>query len=214
MQPYGWSAWLPPGAVIRLLPEPKEQPERSFIDVMESRRSAIGGPVRWQEIEALLWYACRTRKFCGLGRAGIPVEHRIPPSAGGLHSVQIVCQMLDGEHRPRAYLHTRHAAAVLDASLQVADVNREQVEAVLGIAQGCTLRLIADIEKIDAAYVNGESLVWRDAGIVCATLSFVAEWLGLRSNVLGFSGNAYLPLIGFPTNRFMAVGAVQISGSA
>jgi hypothetical protein len=103
---------------------------------------------------------------------------------------------------------------LLDASPRVADVNREQVAAVLGIAQGCTLRLIADIEKIDAAYVNGESLAWRDAGIVCATLSFVAEWLGLRSNVLGFSGNAYLPLIGFPTNRFMAVGAVQISSSA
>ncbi|MFD2053208.1 hypothetical protein ACFSQT_08845 [Mesorhizobium calcicola] len=200
--------------MIRELPKPEEQRDRSFIDVMESRRSATGGPVSWQEIEALLWYACRTREFRGIGRAGVPLEHRISPSAGGLHAIQIICQMSNSDRAARAYLPTRHAAALLCVSSQAAELNREQVKAVLGIASGCTLRLIADLSKIDAAYVNGESLAWRDAGVVSATLSFVAEWLGLRSNVLGFSGNAYLPLIGFPTNRFMAVGAVQISSSA
>lgn len=181
---------------------------------MESRRSAIGAPVSWHEIEALLWYACGTREFRGIGRAGVPLEHRISPSAGGLHPVQIIYQMSNSDHAARAYLPTRHAAAFLGASSQAAELNREQVKGVLGTAPGCTLRLVADLSKIDAAYVNGESLAWRDAGVVCATLSFVAEWLGLHSNVLGFSGNAYLPLIGFPTNRFMAVGAVQISSFA
>lgn len=116
-----------------------------------------------------------------------------------------------GSEPAYAYLPSRHASALLPATDCAAEANRNQVTSVLGTSAGCTLRLIADMHKLDAAYANAESLAWRDAGAVATTLCLTAEWMNLRSNVLGFAGTEYLSQIGFPAERFMAVGAVQIS---
>lgn len=116
-----------------------------------------------------------------------------------------------GDLSPRIYLPARHAFALIASATEAYKQNCKDVQAVLGRTTGCTLRLIADIRKIDAAYQNGESLAWRDSGSLGATLCLVAEWLGLKSTILGFAGNSYLKTIGFPDNRFLAVGAVQLT---
>lgn len=210
--PGDWCAWVPAGTTIQELALPEAVPDLPFLDVMTGRRSSIGQLVTWPQVERLLWHACRTYEIRGLGRAGIPIENRVTPSAGGLHTVQVLCQMSNGDPAPRLYLPGRHAFALIHHRADLATQNREDVRAVASSGAGCTLRLIADFWKIEAAYENGESLIWRDAGVVCATLCFVAQWLGLKSNVLGFAGTGYLSAAGFPLDRFMAVGAVQISG--
>ncbi len=67
------------------------------------------------------------------------------------------------------------------------------------------------MDKAEAAYSNPESLVWRDSGALASTMGLVAEWLGLSANILGFSGGEYMRSIGFPGNRFLSVGGIQVS---
>ncbi|MER9288607.1 hypothetical protein NKI66_16300 [Mesorhizobium sp. M0518] len=119
--------------------------------------------------------------------------------------------MNHGDLNPRIYLPARHAFALITSATEAHKQNGKDVEAVLGRTAGCTLRLIADTSKVDAAYQHGESLAWRDSGALGATLCLVAEWLGLKSTILGFAGNSYLKTIGFSEDRFLAVGAVQLS---
>lgn len=88
------------------------------------------------------------------------------------------------------------------------------VRSVLGGSAGCTLRLVADLDRAGAAYEAPVSLVLRDAGCLAATLYLVAEWLGLVACPLGFLGQDLVEALGFPTSRFMGVGAVQVGRRA
>ena len=116
------------------------------------------------------------------------------------------------ESAPRLYEPSGHAFLVLSMnSKAVHEENEAAVTSVASVHRGCTLRLIGDRSKLLAAYENVDSLLLRDAGAIVATICLCAEWLGLCACPLGFLGNTLLPLIGFPTDRFQGVGAVQIS---
>ncbi len=105
-----------------------------------------------------------------------------------------------------------HAFMVLPADrCAVHAKNIEAVVAVLGARRGCTLRLIGDWAKLSAAYENAETLLFRDAGCLIATLCLCAEWLDLCACPLGFVGQDVVPLLGLPVDRFRAAGGVQIS---
>jgi hypothetical protein len=94
-----------------------------------------------------------------------------------------------------------------------AQANLDDIRATTGSEIGCTLRLVGDFDKMAAAYHRPESLLWRDAGVVIAAICLLAEWLELASVPLGFVGSAHLQRIGFPTERFMGLGAVLVSGN-
>ena len=83
--------------------------------------------------------------------------------------------------------------------------------AVAGGDHGITLRFVTDAQKLDAAYENSETLAFRDAGCIIATLGMCAEWLNLAMCPLGFVGQDMLNVLGFPRERFLATGAVQIT---
>lgn len=201
------------GADVVSLDKPVLRTDRPFLDVLESRNSKVGGRISWSGVSELLWYACRTRQHGGLGRSGIEIEHRVMPSAGGLHSVAVVCQMISSEDAPRLYLPGRHAFAILDAAhADAGETNQRDVVEMTGATSGCTLRLIADFQKVGAAYHNPESLIWCDAGAIIATLCLVAEWLNLDCVPLGLAGSLHLPRLGYPRDRFIGTGAVHIGG--
>lgn len=148
------------------------------------------------------------------GRTGLGVVRRPSPSAGGLHPVGIVC-MDDGGDFPRLYDPALPAFQVLDVdAAAVGRRNACAVRSVLGGSAGCTLRLVADLDRAGAAYEAPVSLVLRDAGCLAATLYLVAEWLGLVACPLGFLRQDLVEALGFPTSRFMGVGAVQVGRRA
>jgi hypothetical protein len=89
--------------------------------------------------------------------------------------------------------------------------NRAAVMSVTGTHRGCTLRLVGDLSKLLAGYDNPDTLLFRDAGGVAATLCLCAAWLGLYACPLGFLGDGLLPTLGLSTDRFRGAGAVQIS---
>lgn len=196
-----------------MLPIPVDPEPRSFVDVLRSRHSVVGNPVDRGRIAELLWHATGTKGHAPAGRAGMPVEWRAAPSAGGLHPISIVCIpetiINDGVllYDPR-----EHAYMNLDVDQNtIVATNTADVAAVVNNPHGYTLRLIADIEKTGAAYENPITLVFRDVGCLIGTLCLCAEWLGLTACPLGFLGQSMVTALGFPEPRFHAVGGVQVS---
>lgn len=209
--PSVWSPYHFAVMTTEVLRRPGSASSRSFADVIAKRRSAVGDPVDLNSVAELLWYAVGWKGYASCGRAGLPIAWATSPSSGGLQSINIICIAEDGA-APRLYDPVNHAFLVLRADNEpVHAENRQAVLSVTGLYRGCTLRLVSDRSKISAAYDNVDSLVFRDAGAVLATLCLCAEWLGLAACPLGFLGNAMLPLLGLPLDRFQAVGGVQVS---
>jgi hypothetical protein len=180
--------------------------------VVRARRSELAGPIGWSHVAELLWHAAGSKGYAHSGRAGLPIEWRASPSAGGLHPIRLVCINDDADYRARLYNSIDHAFHVLDVDgKNIVAKNTSAVAAVVGAHRGCTVRLIADITKVAAAYENPDSLVLRDAGCIVATLCLCAEWLGLAACPLGFLGEEMVSPLGFPEPRFRAVGGVQIT---
>jgi len=210
--PLAWQPYRPPVVATEHLTPPGAPPPRDFADVLGSRRSALAGSIGWDDIAALLWHAAGTKGHAPAGRAGLPVEWRASPSAGGLHPIHVVCINGGGDGLVRLYDPMEHAFHVLDVPhVDVSALNAAGVTKVVGAHRGCTLRFIADISKVEAAYENPASLVLRDAGCLTATLCLCAAWLGLAACPLGFLGNGMVAQFGYPPSRFTAVGGVQIT---
>ncbi|MCP3392022.1 nitroreductase family protein [Bradyrhizobium sp. CCGB12] len=209
--PLVWSPYDFEVVTSEVLTRPDSSPSRSFADVIAKRRSAVGNPVDLNSVAELLWWAVGWKGYASGGRAGLPIAWATSPSSGGLQSVNVVCIADDGS-APRLYDPVHHVFLTLRADNELVQAeNRQSVLSVTGLQSGCTLRLVSDCSKISAAYENFDSLVFRDAGAVLATICLCAEWLGLAACPLGFLGSAMLPLLGLPQDRFQAVGGVQVS---
>lgn len=211
--PRHWSPYVANVSEWRHLPIPEIRSQRTFADVLTSRRSNVGGPLLIDQVGDLLWHAAGTKGYAASGRAGVPIEWRASPSAGGLHPISLVCVPEAPGQNVFFYdgLEHRLGKMVLDAD-QAISANAADIAAVLGhAAHGWTIRLIADFDKTKAAYDNAWSLILRDAGCLIMTLCLVAEWLGLRACPLGFMGQRLCSTLGFPNGRFKGVGAIQIS---
>lgn len=119
--------------------------------------------------------------------------------------------MIDSDCRQVAlYEPAGHRFHALDAP-GVVDMNDAEVEVLVGRRGGCTLRLIADLEKASAAYHRPESLLLRDAGCLMATVALCADWSGLEACLLGALGSAIVTELKFPDHQYAGVGAIQIT---
>lgn len=206
-----WAEFRPP--VLRWIAlGPASPPERrDFGDVLAARRSAVGGPVGWDAIGRLLRHVTLEMGEPTVGRAGIVTRRRPTPSAGGLHPIRMIC-IDDAGGAPRLYDPDAHAFGVLDVTAEdVGASNAAAVRAILGRHAGCTVRFVADVDKVAAAYDHPASLVMREAGCLLATLCLTAEWLRLSACPLGFLGQETVGPLGFPEPRFAAVGGVQVT---
>lgn len=211
-EPLSWGSFQPASLEMERLDRPRPPAPRDFADVVRARRSELAGPVGWNHVAELLWHAAGSKGYADSGRAGLPIEWRASPSAGGLHPVRLLCINDDADHRPRLYNSIDHAFHILDVDSEaIAAKNAAAVAAVVGAHRGCTIRFIADISKVVAVYENADSLVLRDAGCLVSTLCLCAEWLDLAACPLGFLGEDMVTPLGFPRPRFRAVGGVQIT---
>lgn len=211
-RPARWAPFRPASIETEWLARPQQPPSRDFADIIRSRRSDVAGPVSWVRVAELLWHAASIRGYADSGRAGLPIEWRVSPSAGALHPTHLVCINDAPDLRPRLYDPVDHAFHILNVDgNDIAARNATAVGAVIGAHRGCTIRLLSDFAKVSAAYENADSLILRDAGCCVATLCLCAEWLELAACPLGFLGDDMVPLLGFPQPRFRAVGGVQIT---
>lgn len=71
---------------------------------------------------------------------------------------------------------------------------------------GVLLWFVAQFGRTLGRYVDGESLVWRDAGALLATVYLVCEALGLACCAIGPSGDPDMPQIVGAENELRGVG--------
>lgn len=121
-------------------------------------------------------------------------ESRIAPSAGGCHPIHIgVLRAPDAKDLALIYDSRHHAFGVIGAS-NAALIKRciHEIGVCLAVGRGTVLWFLGDFERTAAKYVNPESLVWRDSGSLLATISFVAEGMGLKTCGVGMHETANL----------------------
>ena len=198
---------------VYALPRDILTPDAAFFDVLRGRSSRTGGPLSERELSSVLWHAMQLRESRRWGRFGIGWESRNAPSAGGLHPLRILCIPLDdssivGLHEPEAHALLR--CAIDDKPVRLA--NRKSVFDLLSADTGTTLQIVADPTKIDACYINSDTLLLRDVGALVATISLVATALRLTSCTLGRTGTDICRSAGLAT-PYIGLGAVHI-GSA
>lgn len=134
----------------------------------------------------------------------MPWQHRASASAGGLHPIDLLL-LLPERDEVLLYDPLCHALGAL--ALRDADALhsfRGDVAAILPGAEGAVLALVADPTRTGRAYNDSESLVWRDAGCLLATLHLCAEWLELSFCPLGILGQDLARAIAEPDIVFAA----------
>ena len=179
--------WAPSLGEATPLDPPREGPEAAFGSVLDSRASqrAMSG-ISLGRISALLWHSARTRETLSDGE----LQHRASPSAGGIHPIWLLvlhpsapgCQLYDPFRHSLRHLDHVGPSVVANALAEFRDI--------LPDAHGAFLVLAAEHGLTHARYSNANSLVWRDAGCLLATVQLVATWLGVASCPLGSLGES------------------------
>lgn len=187
-------------------------PAKDFGEVLEDRHSrrSMSEPTV-DQLAALLWHAARTRQS-GTGRFGLRWEHRAAASGGGLHPTELVLVSRAAD-TAEVYDPVRHRLVQLATPGPEVRSLKAKASEVLPDAAGAILVLIGDIGVVSNAYENPESLLWRDAGCLIATLHLCAEWLGLAFCALGLLGNELASSVG-PRERLQGVGVCMVGRRA
>lgn len=192
-QHYAPVRW-PEGERISLQPLAKLPPhdpifERSFLDLATRRRSAREfAPLTLDRLGWLLALANR-QLIRGPQHLGFPLTQRPSPSAGAIHPVHLIVQSpaLGGWNR---YDPAGHELVSVPGGPDVQTVRRETDELVAA-PSAMLLLLVAEPGKTAAKYLNPDSLVWRDAGVLLGYLSLAAEALDLAFVPLGITGDPW-----------------------
>ncbi len=195
------------GDSVHRLPTPKMLPGVGFSNVLEARKSSVTGALTEQQLGDLLFHVMKKRRG-GKGRFGQDWEGRASPSAGGLHTISILCIPLEntspvGVYDPKA--HLLRTSGALDRSRKK---NAASVKLLSSATSGTTLQFMADADRIAACYENWASLLWRDSGALATTICFVATCLGFSSVVLGRTGDNLLRQANI--EGFVGVGGVHL----
>lgn len=188
-RPYNPVRW-PVGEVVAL--EPGAAPH--VIDlaaVLSKRRShQSGGAPTIEALGRLFWHTMRTLESAP-SPYGFYQERRPVPSAGALHPIHVLLQEARRSDWAR-YDARRHCLErLLDdggALTGLSDFTREAAGAV----EGALLAFVAEPGRTAAKYEEGETLVWRDAGVLQGTLCAVAQAVGLRVCLLGPTGDPWV----------------------
>lgn len=211
-----WTAQLPASGDRYALPKPANRPNRSFFEVLQSRRSRPGtGILTEADISCLVWHSMLLRERRAASEFFLDWESRASPSAGGLHPIHLLLVSTDS-HLPVGFYDPRRHEIVelVGCTESLIKANAASVEKICAARSGMTIQLVADWSKVEAAYVDGESLLWRDAGALTATIALVAEALQLAAIPLGRTGSELLAISGLKDPRWRGVGAIHIQGIA
>jgi hypothetical protein len=139
------------------------------------------------------------------GRFGIGRESRSAPSAGGLHPIKLLVLPLEGSV---VGMYDDHRHALAPINLSAVALNRTSIAGILAVSAGTTIQFAADAELVGACYDNPDSLIWRDAGALAATMCLIARALDFVATPVGRIGDAIVHATGLP-DAFIGAGAVH-----
>lgn len=186
--PYHPLEW--PAAEVIKLPVPNDLKKCDFFEVLEGRRSRrVFEKISMNQIADLLWYCCRIQrnKHADLG---FPLSLRSYPSAGSIHPIHVLINWPRKEGWLR-YDPLEHALIVIPNSQDNAAATRVAVDSVVASKNGVIFMFLAEPGKTFSKYVDANSLVWRDAGVLLGYLSLIAQALKLSFCPLGITGEPW-----------------------
>lgn len=193
------------------LPEPDPLPSVTFASVLASRESRrCFKPLSLNDLNCLLHYSARALVVAS-PKQSPRWQHRPTPSAGGRHPVDLlVIHLQDSSPIVHLYQPEPHALA----KLKVANTSLEKlcklVNEVVSQEEATILWFGAQFDRTLSKYENGESLVWRDVGALLATISLVAECLGLNSCGLGITGEPFISELLASNGQVIGVGGLLV----
>lgn len=195
----------------RLLPVPTNVASSPCLDVLHRRRSRrVFGVVTHEQLSALLWFSAKTLQT-RRESSGFTWQHRPAPSGGGRHPVHILT-ITPAADRDLVSVYEPEGHALLDLDLPkspATDVFLREIDSVLPPQLGTVLCFAADHTRTMTRYKNGESLVWRDAGALLATIHIAAEALSINCCAVGLLCDNWIADI-LPPSRFRGAGIVVI----
>jgi SagB-type dehydrogenase family enzyme len=195
----------------RLLPAPENVPSPACLHVLHGRCSRRTFETLPEErLATLLWFTAKTLRV-QREPSGFGWQHRPAPSSGGRHPIYplVLIPAIDPLGLS-VYEPESHALLDLEqpeASAQLAFL--ERLEAVLSPQSGTVIWFAADFLRTASRYESCESLVWRDAGALLATICIAAEAMSLNCCAYGITGEAWISQL-FPPNRFIGVGGCVV----
>jgi hypothetical protein len=208
-QPVARRSPLPDGPTVAL-PRSIRTPAVDFVDVLNDRMSSVGVALTANDLSSLLWHSTflRARRP---GRFGIPWESRSAPSAGGLPPIRLLVLPIE-DGAPSGLFDVGEHALVSIGTVAL-DANRESIRNILGEVGGTTIQMAADQALLEGCYEHSNSLMWRDAGALIATICLVATALGLVATAVGRVGDTIVRKSGMP-DAFVGVGAVHVGAKS
>jgi hypothetical protein len=137
-------------------------------------------------------------------------SRRPSPSAGALHPIETV--LVDSRGSPRAMHYNALSHRLELLGVDNLGLLRNFVRAcndMLPDARGTGLVFIGHASRVEAAYEDPTSLLWRDAGALLQTLFLTATAFRLAFCPLGILGREVIQAIGLPRDA-VAVGAALL----
>ncbi len=193
------------------LPIPENIESAPILEVLHRRRSRrTFDPITDEQLSSLLWFSAKTLATAHES-SGFPWQHRPSPSGGGRHPIHILV-LKPAVDPTSVYIYDAEAHALLTlGSAAVPDQFIDLLRDVLDPQHGTVLWFAADHLRTTTRYEHSESLVWRDAGALLATIGMAAEALNLNCCAYGLTGDEWISRL-LPPSRFLGVGGCVIGG--
>lgn len=184
-EPYEW-----PSQDIEYLSAPVDLTLQSLEKIIYARRTRrVFGLLSQVQIAKFLWLSCRVFAK-GDDRFGFSLTQRPVPSAGAIHPIHLI--LGDKNSDWSRYDPDRHGLASLRTAGSALTGLWQAIEQVLEPADGTALLFVAEPGKVYAKYESGNSLIWRDTGVIIGHMALVAEALQLNFCPLGITGEPWV----------------------
>ncbi|MCE7521198.1 hypothetical protein LZG37_23980 [Halomonas titanicae] len=204
--PFAW-----PDGQFYPLPEVSARSDVGLLYLLERRRTKRSFEVLSDtELSELLWRCAHTQAIAD-SEYGFELERRPTLSAGAMHPIHILADH-HGTGNWQRYDSRRHGLHDIPGSASLFKELQQQCDKTLTVGAGTRLLLVAEPGKTLAKYQQGESLIWRDAGVLLAMMALVAEVLGCAFCPLGVTGEPWASQLA-PPGVLTGVGVALIGGA-
>lgn len=179
--------------------------------VLANRRS--GYPVErlsYYALSSLYWHCFRAEE-CSFNSQNRPRYLKTLPSAGGLGTV---VPLYITRRRVAIYDSLGHRLLFL-RSFNKSVLNKfiERAESVINSKCPCVVAFAGNARLINHYYCNGESLLWRESGVLQGALTIVAAAIGVQSRLLGIHADEVVGAVDC-WNEMMGLGCVALGVDA
>jgi len=162
------------------------------------------------KLAEFLWLSSRILAK-GDDSLGFPITQRPVPSPGAIHSIHLV--LSNQRDCWLRYDPGQHGLAPLgEIGIRLTGL-WEAISQVVNPQDGTALLFIAEPGKIYAKYQYGNSLIWRDAGVIIGHMALVAEALHLNFCPLGITGEPWVSSLS-RLYQFVGVGVALLGSRA